>query len=483
MPGRGIRRSPRGRWLLVAVSVLCVAAGLALITQVGWFLSTSSSQGTALIGREQLAIRAAGRTCLRPAGSASPPGGLLEVPTLGLVAPVLQGTGTGVLAHAVGHVPASAWPGRAGTTVLAAHDVTWFSRIDRLRAGDQIRYITPCRTFVYRVTAHQVVQAGYPVYDTSAARIVLDTCYPLDALYTTSRRYLVYASLVTALSTSAMPPAPPSPATIWVPAPKALAAEGLGLQQNEAPLGTLGLSGSWSPGWSQTSAPLGAEVAALSGYFGVIRSAEQGELSWWQDLAPSVPAAAAAAIWNGKITGYDTRLRIILRVKGNRVTGATLTAVLALAGRSAAYDLTATETVTPGDRLVVSGFALLPTGLAPPLVSARCQFRSPGKPPDAGGQAMSRATILVWCGSPGGSSTPKLRIRLGWMRISAGSRPAASGTASAAPRISRNRTRHGSMDAMSSTTSAARPFRLTLRYFWLAVMLKPVTSIVPSSGL
>src|SRR5215472_12728739 len=61
--------------------------------------------------------------------------------------------------------------------------------------------------------------------------------------------------------------------------------------------------------------------------------------------------------------------------------------------------------------------------------------------------------------------------------------PLGAGIAWAVPRISRKRTRHGLAEAMSSTTSAARPLRRRLRNFWLVAMLKPVTSIVPSSGL
>jgi hypothetical protein len=51
--------------------------------------------------------------------------------------------------------------------------------------------------------------------------------------------------------------------------------------------------------------------------------------------------------------------------------------------------------------------------------------------------------------------------------------------ASAVPRISSKCTRHGSANPMSSTTSAAWPLRRTLQNFWLAAMLKQVTSIVP----
>jgi sortase A len=74
--------------------------------------------------------------------------------------------------------------------------VTWFSRIAQLRPGNEISYVTPCWTYSFTVTSHTIVAAGSPVYTTGAALLVLETCYPLDALYITSDRYLVYASLV-----------------------------------------------------------------------------------------------------------------------------------------------------------------------------------------------------------------------------------------------------------------------------------------------
>jgi LPXTG-site transpeptidase (sortase) family protein len=273
---------------------------------------------------------------------------------------VLQGTSDDVLNAAVGHVPASLWPGTSGTTILAAHDVTWFSRIDRLGTGDQIRYVTPCRTFLYQVTSHQVVQAGSPVYNTVAGRIVLDTRYPLDALYITSLRYLVYADLVETAPTAPMhvPAAAPPPLT--VPAPAALSAQGLGLEQNDAPLGYAHL------GWLAVARVASDECAApgrggrAHRVFRHHRSAGQDEQGWWRDLAPSVPQSAAEGIWGGQITSYDTRLRITLRVMGHRVLGAQLTAAISTAGswRPGTYDLTVTETVTGQHRLVVSGVTM-----------------------------------------------------------------------------------------------------------------------------
>lgn len=347
-----------------------MAVGVLIAAQIGWFLHGSAVRGAALIRQERRAIAAATASpaaCRTLAGGAASdsgtaPRGLIEAPALGLVAPVQEGTGDALLSDAVGHVPASAWPGHPGTSVFAAHDVTWFSGIDRLRPGDQIRYVTPCRTYTYRVTVHRVVPTGYAVYNTATPSIVLDTCYPLDALYLTSTRYLVYATLSrTSVASASLAPRPSS-AQFTVPAPKALAAQGLALDQNYGPLGILRITGSPSPGWRQTGAPLQAEAAALTAYFGVIHSAEQGQRTWWADLAPSVPVRTAADLWDGYIKGYDTAIDVTLRVQGNRALGAVLTTVLKTAdsAQPGTYDLTVTETVTERN-LVVSSFMMQPS--------------------------------------------------------------------------------------------------------------------------
>jgi sortase A len=364
------------------VSIACIVAAVAIAVQIGLFFHSSSAGGAALIHRERRSIAAAiaavdGRgkrtPCRSPAVAdvLTAPRGLLESPTLGLVAPVVEGTGDAVLADAVGHVAGSAWPGHAGTSVFAAHDVTWFSGIDRLKPGDEIRYVTPCHSYSYRVTSHRVVPAGYPVYNTAVPSIVLDTCYPLNALYFTSTRYLVYATLNTisrnsgspAPTSASSPPRPASP-PLTVPAPEALVAQGLDLDQNVGPLGILGFAGSPSRRWSETSAPLTAERTVLTEYFGVIHSAGQGERTWWADLAPSVPAAAAAGLWSSMITGYDAPIDVTLRVHGDQVLGAVLTTAITTrhSAKPRIYDLTVAETVTGTGTLVVTGFTMQPAG-------------------------------------------------------------------------------------------------------------------------
>jgi len=377
--------------MVVAASIACIVAGVVIVAQLGWFLRDSSVHGTVLIHRARGAIAAAAANraaCLGPVGHAAAAGGpdhgppsprttqdrsttpdrsgtprgLLQAPSLGLVAPVREGASDAVLNDAVGHIPASAWPGHPGTSVFSAHDVTWFSRIDGLMPGDEIRYVTPCRTYTYRVASHRVVPAGYAVYNTAIPSMVLDTCYPLDALYPTNARYLVYATLAVTSPTTLLPPPRASPVPLTVPAPRALAAQGLGLEQNEVPLGTLRLAGAPSPTWRETNAPLQTEAAALTEYFAVIRSAEQGKRIWWEDLAPSVPQPSATGLWEGEITGYDTRLDVTLRVQGDRTLSATLTAAVTTAGseQPGTYDVTVIETATATGRLLVSKFTMRP---------------------------------------------------------------------------------------------------------------------------
>ena len=370
------RFRPSAHDALAGAGILAICAGIGIVAQIGAFYHHSSAAGRNLVSQEREEIARAAASpgaCQTRLGAAGGGGawsaaldsgaessggqrtyGLLEAPALGMVAPVLQGTGDSVLSDAVGHDPASVWPGQAGTTVLSAHDVTWFSRIGRLKPGDGIRYVTPCRTYTYRVTSHAVVTAGSPVYGGKTARLVLDTCYPFDALFITSTRYLVYTDLISAAPTHARAGRPGSWPAPAVPAPARLAAQGLDLAHNPAPLGTLRLTGSPARAWRQSSAPLQFEAAALAEYFGIVRSAAQEKRAWWADLAPSVPASATGPLWGGQLKSYTSWLVVTLRAAGTRPVSAELTATVTVSGAngSGSYHLTVTETVRAGKLLV-----------------------------------------------------------------------------------------------------------------------------------
>ena len=157
---------------------------------------------------------------------------VLQVPSLGLSAPVFEGVDDPQLDIGVGHVPASSWPGFTGTDVLSAHDVTWFSHIDRLSVGNSISMVTLRHTFDYTVVSHSVVNAGSPIFQSTHGRLVLVTCYPLNALFITPQRYLVEATLIAVTNEgTVMDPTSTASPLPTVAAPPPLAAEGLTLAQ------------------------------------------------------------------------------------------------------------------------------------------------------------------------------------------------------------------------------------------------------------
>lgn len=358
---------PQARSVVLVVSIACIVTAAAIAVYVGRFLLNSTTQGNSLLKQEKRAV-AAGRADCGNGGNRGAQAaarrqtsarGLLEIPAIGLVAPVRQGISDAVLTDAVGHLPASIWPGVPGTSVLTAHNVTWFSSLDQLGHGDKISYVSGCRKYTYRVTWHRVVRAGYPVYDTPRERIVLVTCYPLNALYPTNSRYLVAGDLTGSTATGRIPRIP-ADQRLTVPAPRALAVQGLTLKQNEGPVGVLRFAGSPSRAWRETDGPIAAEQAALAAYFGLIRSASESQRAWWADLAPKVPVSAAAGLWGGQISSYRSHLDITLRVQHNRVVAASLTALVTTSAsrQPGTYRLRVVETATQRGVLHVAGFTL-----------------------------------------------------------------------------------------------------------------------------
>ena len=273
------------------------------------------------------------------AGSQPSVDALLQVPAIGLVAPVVDGTGEAQLSVAVGHVAASSWPGPTGTSVLEAHDVTWFNHLDQLKVGDAMIVETPCHTFTYNVGSSQVVAAGTPVLQTEAPQLLLVTCYPLDALSLTTQRLVVSAGLTSIVDHGADPGSLAGTTAPIVPAPAALAGQGLDLVHNPAPMGTLEVSGTPAVAWQQSSSPLDDEGAVIALYFAALRSAEQRQPTWWTAVAPSVPFDAARALAGATVTHNDSTFDPVLDVTGANFTGASLTTAPELSGGSGSRSL------------------------------------------------------------------------------------------------------------------------------------------------
>jgi sortase A len=350
--------------LLALGSLALVGAGLYLIVGVVSFEWDYHHVGHQLVAHEHALIAKARHTpaaCTNGDGPVADVDGVqvhgtLEASSIGLDAPVVEGTDDAQLAVAVGHDPASVWPSSPGTVVLSAHDVTWFSRIGQLGAGSELDFVSPCVTYHYTVTDTKVVTAGTPVLNGPGSRLVLTSCYPFTALYLTPNRYLVEANLVRvtdAANHSAVVASYPVPT---VPAPAGLAAQGLGLGTNDAPLGTLTVLGTPSPAWQQSANPLDVHEALLTLYFGALRAAEQRQEAWWSDLAPGVPWFASSPLWGASIVRNDSQVDAVFDVVGDDVTALSMTSSPVIAGgpTPGRFRLTLTAGIEHGELLLTS---------------------------------------------------------------------------------------------------------------------------------
>lgn len=107
----------------------------------------------------------------------------LQIPAIGVDAPIVQGDGWEQLKKGVGQHLGSANPGEKGNVVLSAHNDIFgeiFRDLDRLKPGDEINIYTNQRAYTYVVSDSDVVeptQVGI-MDNTSQPTLTLISCYP-----------------------------------------------------------------------------------------------------------------------------------------------------------------------------------------------------------------------------------------------------------------------------------------------------------------
>lgn len=375
---------PRHPAPVTVVGVALVWAALGAIGYIGGWQLHAHRAG----GRLLAAARAQSRSARREPSTAERPcvvqatrdgqlAGVLEVPALHLSAPVEQGTGDPQLAVAVGHAPTSVWPGQSGTSVLLAHDVSYFVHLDQLRPGDRVVYRTACGASAFIVQGHRVVAQGTPIPSAAAPALVLDTCYPPDALFFTTKRLLVWATETAAGPGGAMAvdhgrtsPRGSTGAHLGTPqtghvnytvaAPPALVAQGLTLEQNEAPMGTMTLTGDPPASWVQSPGPMALEGAALEAYFGGLHAAAQEQPSWWAAIA-APGLVMPPALVGGRIIGHDAPLDVEIDTAGGAPSRVVLQTAVTVGGGPApgTYDESVTVAVH-GSTVRLGGWVLTP---------------------------------------------------------------------------------------------------------------------------
>lgn len=107
----------------------------------------------------------------------------IQIPAIGVDAPVVQGDGWEQLKKGVGqHIP-SANPGENGNVVLSAHNDVYgeiFRDLDKLQPGDQVILYTRERSYVYIVERTVIVEPGAVevMASTGQPTATLISCYP-----------------------------------------------------------------------------------------------------------------------------------------------------------------------------------------------------------------------------------------------------------------------------------------------------------------
>lgn len=107
----------------------------------------------------------------------------IQIPAIGVDAPIVQGDGWEQLKKGVGQHPGSANPGERNNVVLSAHNDIFgeiFRNLDRLVPGDLVILYTNQRSYTYVVVDTKIVQptAVEVMAPTTKATATLISCYP-----------------------------------------------------------------------------------------------------------------------------------------------------------------------------------------------------------------------------------------------------------------------------------------------------------------
>ena len=124
----------------------------------------------------------------------------LQVPAAALDTRVLDGSHGAALAFGPGIAAGSVAPGERGLIVIGAHRDTHFSHLHNVKVDDIIRLQDTHRQWhEYRVSHIDIADIRHDqiIVDYSAARLLLITCYPFNAMLPGGPlRYVVEAHLL-----------------------------------------------------------------------------------------------------------------------------------------------------------------------------------------------------------------------------------------------------------------------------------------------
>lgn len=312
----------------IGIGLALMIIGLILLLKIPYFYIHSQSAGTKLIKTEKTKTPKIETTTYHPVSNISAPSsgaliGTIHIPSLSLTAPILEGTTTKVLDEGAGHLTTSIMPGEVGTSVIAAHNVTWFRHVDKLKTGNPIQIQTNYGKFLFHVTRTKIVKTGDPIYNTTQPSIVLVACYPLNALHLTPYRYLVFAQMDTSGKWQPINKKT-SQSKYTANVPKGLTKHPLTLRNYSLKLGTLTYTGSPSKRFTESGSPLSASNSMIELYLAWLKATTSKDLSDLKALNPNYKKDIFYGQSLSTIT-YKSDINITLNVKQNTLESITAT--------------------------------------------------------------------------------------------------------------------------------------------------------------
>jgi sortase A len=200
-------RTSRGRSTLLALEWFFLLFGLVALDLYIW-VNTSAAlyqayedrvfdQSLQVSGVQPLGATPSARNALARSGIV----GRLEIPNLHLTAMVREGMDRATLRRAVGHIPGTALPGAMGNVGLAGHRDTFFRALRNIRSNDAIELQTENGTFTYAVESTRIVgpRDVRVLAPSGAPSLTLVTCYPFYYVGSAPKRFIVQATLVSAV--------------------------------------------------------------------------------------------------------------------------------------------------------------------------------------------------------------------------------------------------------------------------------------------
>jgi sortase A len=132
---------------------------------------------------------------------------VLEIAKLRLRVPLFEGTDDLVLNRGVGWIVGTARPGEAGNIGVAGHRDGFFRALKDIAAGDAIDLETLGLRATYIVDQIEIVSPEHVevLQPRAAPSITLVTCYPFYFVGDAPQRFIVHASRVRTVPTSARP--------------------------------------------------------------------------------------------------------------------------------------------------------------------------------------------------------------------------------------------------------------------------------------